>query len=42
MRKPVSKKAATKAKAKPVSTSAPDPVMARRAHAYRDMEAARL
>jgi hypothetical protein len=40
MRKPVSKKAATKAKAKPVSTSAPD--LARRAHAYRDMEAARL
>jgi len=38
MRKPKTKKAATKAKAKPVSTSAPDPVMARRAHAYHDME----
>ena len=37
MRKPKTKKAATKAKAKPVSTSA-EPVMARRAHAYRDME----
>ena len=38
MRKPKAKKAATKAKSKPVSTSAPDPVMARRAHAYHDME----
>ena len=32
----VTKKAAPKEKAKPVS--APDPMMARRAHAYRDME----
>ena len=38
MRKAKAKKAATKAKAKPVSTSVPDPVMARRAKAYRDME----
>jgi hypothetical protein len=39
MRKPKTKKAATKAKAgKPVSTSAPDPVMARRAKAYSEME----
>ena len=32
------KKKATKVKAKPVSTSVPDPVMVRRAKAYRDME----
>ena len=38
MRKAKAKKAATKAKAKPVSTSAPDPVMARRAKAYSEME----
>jgi hypothetical protein len=38
VRKAKAKTAVTKAIGKPVSTSAPDPVMARRAHAYRDME----